>query len=428
MTETFAIAGGGASGVIAAAHLLHESPHARVLLFEPGTPGLGVAYATTCPLHVLNVPAAAMSAVAGNPMHFVQWLRTHAPGTYGASSFVPRSVYGQYLHDIYHSLTASFGDRFVHVAQPLSSVTTLPRAATVILATGAGHQAEWPGAPDDPRYYRNAWLPSALVPGAKDERVLVLGTGLSAVDAVLGLRHNGHRGSVHLVSRRGLLPHEHRFLDAPPGPVERSGDLRTLLTALRNESRTNWRAAVDGLRPHSNALWQALSVEDQRRFLRHLLPYWNVHRHRMAPEAAAHLAQLFAAGVLTTIAGRVQGFETTAREIRVRILERGAPAPRTMSFDRIINCSGSTYGGLDSRSALLRSLAAQGRLRANALGTGIDVAMDGAVVAQDGRPSPSLYAIGPLRFGSAFETTAIPEIRTQAADLARLLRAKARAS
>lgn len=428
MTETIAIAGGGASGVIAAAHLLHESPHARVLLFEPGMPGLGVAYATTCPLHVLNVPAAAMSAVAGDPMHFVQWLRTHVPGTYDASSFVPRSVYGQYLHDIYRDLTGSYGDRFAHITQPLNSVTTLPQGAVLILATGAGRQAEWPGAPADPRFYSNAWLSGALVPGAKDERVLVLGTGLSAVDAVLGLRHNGHRGPVHLVSRRGLLPHEHRLLDTPPCAVEGSGNLRTLLTTLRNESGTNWRAAVDGLRPHSNALWHALSLADQRRFLRHLLPYWNVHRHRMAPEAAAHLAQLFAAGVATTIAGRVVGFETTAREIRVRILRRGAQTPRTMSYDRIINCSGSTQGGLDPRSALLRSLAAQGRLRTNELGTGIDVAPDGAVIARDGRPSRSLYAIGPLRFGSAFETTAIPEIRTQAAELARLLCAKARAS
>jgi len=44
---------------------------------------------------------------------------------------------------------------------------------------------------------------------------------------------------------------------------------------------------MDGLRPHWDMLWRRLPEHEQRRFLQHVARYWEVHRHRMAPQVAA---------------------------------------------------------------------------------------------------------------------------------------------
>jgi uncharacterized NAD(P)/FAD-binding protein YdhS len=64
---------------------------------------------------------------------------------------------------------------------------------------------------------------------------------------------------------------------------------------------------------------------------------------------------------------------------------------------------------------------ANGTIAAHPLGIGLRVAHNGAMIAKDGSASARLFAIGPVRYGTLIETTAIPEIRIQAEELAQLL-------
>jgi len=444
---TVAIVGGGASGTLAASMLVRRSTAAGVVIIDPCEHvGRGVAYATRCPQHMLNVPAGKMSAFPSEPDHFVRWLEDNVDVPYGPQSFVPRSLYGDYLTTIATEAQAAAPARWHHVrARALDVRQARDRvhvvcsngdaveADALIIATGNAAPAAWPrvspAAQRLRRYFDSAWDDGAIVPGSPDETVLLLGMGLTAVDAVLGLRHNGHRGTIYLVSRRGLLPHEHRVFDAPPSAVPEAKTVAELLDAVRSLAREMprpegaWRNVIDDVRPHTNAIWKALSLEEQRRFFRHALPYWNVHRHRIAPEAANAFAALVASGALRVLAGRTGDIAPNGDTLRVPITLRGTTDVVTIDASRIINCSGPEHDFRKLANPVIERMLAHGLIAPNPLGIGIRVAGNGALIDRSGVPSNRLFAIGPARFGTLIETTAIPEIREQARDLADALTA-----
>ncbi|HTX58762.1 MAG TPA: FAD/NAD(P)-binding protein [Verrucomicrobiae bacterium] len=409
---TVVIAGGGASGTILAAAIARYAPRAAVVVVEPRERlGPGLAYSTACPDHLLNVPAARMSALADAPEHFVDWLSRRGE-PYGAASFVPRALYGEYLACVGAGLRhvrarvcdASLEERGLRIC--LDTGESLDGDA-LVLALGNAAPARWPGVPAlaAHRFFASAWEAGALE-SAGDEHVLLLGTGLTAVDAVLGLRFNGHRGPISMLSRRGLLPHEHRVFDAPPG------------------GGSDWRTRVDAVRPQSNAIWQRMPLAEKRRFLRHLMPYWTIHRHRMAPEVARAIAAEIAAGTLRMLAGRTGELAATARSLRVPLRVRGSGERITIQASRAINCSGPEHDVRRLGNPLIDRLLQRGLMVPHPLGVGIETRDDGALCVSGGVAAP-LYAIGPVRFGTLIETTAIPEIRAQANDLARKLSAAA---
>ena len=217
-----------------------------------------------------------------------------------------------------------------------------------------------------PLFFGSAWDEGALVPGHTGEDVLLLGTGLTAVDAVLGLRQNGHRGTISMVSRRGLLPHEHRLFDTPPAACPDAQTARDLLGSVRatardvKDQKANWRPAVDGVRPATNALWQALTLADQRQFVRHVMPYWNVHRHRMAPEVAKIFAELIARDALRMLAGRTGEIVESTGGLNVPIRLRGEGETITVHAGRVINCSGPEHDFRKLDNPLIQRLLAQG--------------------------------------------------------------------
>jgi hydroxyacylglutathione hydrolase len=427
------IIGGGASGTLLGAALVRASNTVHVTIVEPHARlGAGMAYATECPLHLLNVPAARMSAFRDEPGHFVDWLEKHDPGRYDARAFVPRSVYGTYLHTVAQHAQESAGERWAHArtfavdahvdadgASVIGADGQALEGDTIVLASGNAAPAEWPGlsieARDSARYFGSAWEPNALRVGDPDASVLLLGTGLTAVDAVLGLHAGGHRGVITMISRRGLLPHEHRVFDTPPATNPDASTLRDLIATAR---AYNWRVTLDALRPRTNTLWQSMRLDEQRRFMRHVMPYWNVHRHRMAPEAARRIAELIESGRLRMLAGRTEEIVTADNGLRVPMRLRGSNERAELIAGRVINCSGPEHDVRKLRSPLMQRLIANGQATPNPLNIGLCISPSGALIDADGHASNRLFAIGPVRYGTLIETTAIPEIRTQAAEFA----------
>jgi len=436
--RTIVVAGGGASGTLLAAALVRLDAGVRVVVVEPREAlGLGMAYATACPVHLLNAPARAMSAFPDQPLHFVEWLVEHQPEHADPQTFVPRSVYGDYLQTIGRTTQDAAGPRLRHDRASVTDAEvdasgvriTTSEGATIladalVVATGNADPAAWPrlepGLAEGPRFFRSAWEPAALDPGDPDETVVLLGSGLTAVDAVLSLHHHGHRGTIVMVSRRGLLPHEHRLFDAPPAAAPDATSARDLFDAMRTlaDEPGDWRGAVDRVRPRANALWQALTLADQRRFVRHVMPYWNVHRHRVAPAAAKTLAELIAADALRTLAGRTGEITTGAHGVRVPVRLRGGEEHVVIDAGRVINCSGPEHDFRKLPNPLIARLLERGTMTPYPLNVGVQVDEDGALVGADGTPSARVFALGPVRYGTLIETTAIPEIAAQAQALA----------
>lgn len=432
------IVGGGASGALLATHVLGAFDDVEVTIVEPREQlGRGMAYATECPFHLLNVPAGRMSAFTDRPDDFVRWLQRDRSAAYDASMFVPRSMYGGYLNAIVEAARERAPQRLHHVRDvacgayvdvtgirvQLGSAQAV-HGDVLVLALGNAAPAAWPSIPNDVlasrRFFGSAWDPQALVPSHAEETVLLLGTGLTAVDAVLGLRHNGHRGPVFMVSRRGLLPHEHRLFDTPPAAAPDARSVRDLIAAAR--SQESWRHAVDGVRSKTNGLWQTLSLVEQRRVFRHVMPYWNVHRHRMAPQAAGELSRLIGAGSLRMLAGRTETMQLAGDVVRVSVRLRATEEHVTIDAERVINCSGPEHDVRKLPNPLVKSLLASGHIAPYPLDVGLKVAPTGALIDAAGNVSQRLFAIGPVRFGTLIETTAIPEIREQARELAEELK------
>jgi len=247
------------------------------------------------------------------------------------------------------------------------------------------------------------------------------------VDVAVTMQGRGHQGPITAISRRGLLPQAHR-----PGACGQSDDegppigapVSELMGWMRERARSreaaggDWRAAIDALRPHTQALWRAMTTDQRRRFLRHARPWWDVRRHRMAPEVARIIDGLRAEGRLRILAGRIAGARWVNGEVQVRVRPRGAAAEEALRADHLIACTGTPDGPSRSTDPLIRSLLADALARPDPLDLGLDVAADGAVIDGAGRPSDRLFAVGPAARAASWEIIAVPDIRSQCAALA----------
>jgi len=443
-----AIVGGGASGTLAAIYLLREAASRRTplriaLIDRHGRHGLGQAYSTTHPAHLLNSPAAAMSALAGDPGHLTRWA---AEAGVAYDGFLPRRDYGRYLTE---SLAAA--ERQARSAARISRITAevvairrcshrralrLHLAAdgridadAVVLATGNLPPAAPCPVPRD-RYIADPWEPGALEPAADGSPVAVLGTGLTMLDVAIALTDAHPHTAVHAISRHALLPREHSW-PRPAGPastmpVVRAAGGTPRLTRLIREVRASaaahpggWQDVVDALRPQIPGLWAQLPEADQRLFLAHVARYWEVHRHRVPPATASRAAALSSAGRLSVHRGRVVAASDQQGSVRVRIDQGGSATELAAGW--LVNCTGPAADITATGHPLLRYLLQAGMARPDRLQLGLDTGPRGAVRDADGRAAGDIFALGPLLRGSRYETTAIPEIRDQAAALARYL-------
>ncbi len=440
------IVGGGASGTLTAAHLLADRRTGQrdITLVERGPwAHRGVAYRTTSAAHLLNVPAANMSAYPGDPSHFVTWASRRAPGV-NEDSFLPRHLFGDYLDCVLAQAehAASPHARLHRVAGEVTDVVQRAEDAVVLLADGRRFEADAvvlalgnfsPGTPsgigpelvNDQRYVADPWAPGALERLDPNADVLLIGTGLTAVDVALALDERGQKGRLFALSRHGLTPVPHRERRTHPNTwAPTATTARGLIAEVRAQIRKvecdggDWRTVIDSLRASTPATWSRMSDEDRSRFVRHASRYWDAHRHRMAPAVADKLARLQSDGQLAISAGRLIACSAGASHLTVQVRRHGLVD--TINIGAIVNCTGPRTDVEAIGDPLIDALVARGSLKADGLRLGAETTSAGEVVSRAGIRSQVLWAIGPLRKAASWESTAIPEIRQQAAALARL--------
>lgn len=448
-----ALIGGGFSGVMVLWHLLQQTTERlHVRLYADGAlVGRGLAYGTTDPCHLLNVPTGRMSALPHRQDHFLDWLhrapdrwRGLAPD-YAAlpvteTTFMPRQVYGAYLQALLEDARASA----LHTLEIVPTRATglapsggvigadgLWAADSIVLATGpvmatpfalpdhpGALATPWGGALD--RFWQ--WYDGETWTAAS--RLALLGTGLTAVDMVLSLVRRGFPGQIVACSRHGDWPAAHD-LTTPPVPWPQ--DLRpTTAPALRQAVETalaaagdTWRGVIDGCRPVINSLWGGLPDAEKALFYRDSFSWWNVRRHRMPEGSAATLAALTTAGRLVTRAGAVTGVAASGGACAVMLAE-GEHLP----VAGVISTLGLSFDLRHTRAPLLQDALRQGFVRPGPAGFGVAVTDGHTAFHGEGW---QLLTLGQLLFGERFETTAVPELRQQAADVAALILAAPRA-
>ncbi len=452
-----AVVGAGFSGALVATHLLRRAKAPLTIHLIERNPlqfARGTAYGTNLDCHLLNVPAANMSAFPDDPDHLLSWARKRETelrrfpwiGEISPATFLPRRVYGDYLQAVLAEAERSAAPevRLERTHDEVMSLAVTPEAVRLRLAGGGLLQAERavlalgnfpPGNPKvadpsfyrSPRYHGDPWAPGVLTALIETQSCLLIGSGLTMVDWAVSLSQAGYRGKIHVISRRGQWPRAHRL--EPPAafaidPNNPPPSVRRWLNEIRRYLRsgaTDWRPAIDALRPRNQFLWKSLPLPERRRFLRHLRPYWDCHRHRLAPLVAERLDALVASGQLVRHTGRILDFRESATDVEVLFKLRGLERAGAIQVDAVVNCSGSEsdYRKLDS--PLICELLDRGLIQPDPLALGLATAPDGALIGADGTPSDRLYTLGPPQKGMLWETTAVPEIRGQAARLAEVL-------
>jgi uncharacterized NAD(P)/FAD-binding protein YdhS len=438
------IIGAGFSGAATAIQLLRKLPKEveLVIINRSGKMAKGLAYGTNSPYHLLNVPAGNMSAIADDPGSFLRYCHANDPLVH-SGSFVSRALYGQYLEALLADEEAKSSVRCVRIAGEVSAASQKGNGALLRLKTGeelwADHVILAAGnfPPHNPDCVASILASTAYVPDPwsttisvkESSHVLLIGSGLTAIDTLISLKHSAPDIKVTMISRRGLVPQGHRdtlppskfvtnihseILELPPSACR-------YLRAIRAEiakSPEHWREVITALRPVTSTIWQRLEPSERRRFLRHLQPYWDTHRHRLAPESFRLFQRTLEGKDVNVLSGRIIRTSENAGKIEVEIRRRGHADVARLHFDQVINCTGPCQNVEHIQDQLISFLKCSGVVSVDPLSLGIKVNDQYQVLSQAGVSLPWLNYIGPMLKAELWEATAVPELRMHAGHLA----------
>ncbi|GLQ90634.1 FAD/NAD(P)-binding protein [Dyella flagellata] len=449
MFRRVAIIGGGAAGATLLSELL-ERPVSQPLHLDwytgGGTPGRGIAYGTRSERHLLNVRAASMGMFASRPNGFLEHMQKRDPRISG-TDFLPRCRYGEYLeaetasalararsngHDVRvvpyevdamvpenDGVTLFQGETTTRVEAAVLALGTLPPRplSQVDEATLAGG-----------RYVTRPWsLLAEAKPDTQAYHVAVIGLGLTAVDVIVELAALWPNARFTGISRHGLLPEVHQANAALPfedseeliEAMRDAPDIRTWMHLLREAigHTDDWRRVIDCLRPRTQELWQLLPLADRSRFLRHARWAWERSRHRLPQQVAQAIAALEQENRLQRVSAHLHGVTLGERGPQLRILPKGQGKERTLDADLVVQCVGLDNDIRRTQHPLLQQMVTNGHIKPDPFGLGMQATPDGRVL-HDGSAWPRLFAIGSMLRGSLWESTAMPEIRQQARQLA----------
>lgn len=470
-----AIIGGGFSGALVLANLIENANDVFAVEWFNNTEtlGIGVAYGTQNPEHLLNVRADRMGAFADNPAGFYEWLLSetgkektkelNAKIIIREGSFLPRMLYGAYLQDIVQqSLNAAKAkniqvnirqaqvtDAVLYHADTQQVMLTVDRGGVgqellvdaVILATGhlSSKRMEFQSSMLNyrDRYLSNFWKEKTGILNieqlsAMDEQaeIVIIGSGLSMTDAVLSLRKFGYRGHITAFSRNGKLPQPHGEASLYPvwdwvaNPAHAPRSALGLLQGIRKEISKaaargiSWRAVIDSIRPITSQLWSQLPLSEKRCFMRRLFPLWNIHRHRMAPEIYQFLSEERQNGTLSLIPAHIYYMGEDNEKITIAYRKRGINTLDNLSADLVLNCAGIECDIGASHHPLLNNMRDRGLITIGPLRMGIELDVNGQI---KGSAPDAVFAVGGLLIGEKLESTAVPELREQAKEVAEKL-------
>lgn len=436
MRASVAIIGAGFSGTLTAVHLL-QSPSAEpkidmYLIDTRGSFGPGLAYCPPSERFKLNVPAKAMGAFPNDPEGFYRWMRERniavSPG-----DFTPRLLYGRYLSYLLNQASSCSNTHTLHRIHDevvdifrehgtdswrltLKSGQTIA-AQACILAMGNLMRTST-SAREPASHFRQPFEPKSYEDISSHENIFILGSSLTAVDVIMECEARGFTGTYTVLSRHGRFPLPYAELSAGepanlPSRWDTRGSVRELVSMIRSESRRlgSSQPVFEAMRPNIQSMWRHFSLGERRRFLRHVRPIWDIHRHRIPAGHADILSQLQNADRLHILSGRLRETRDHGGKLLITIARRGDPQPMTLPqlFDVAFRCTGPEGDITKIDHPLVHSLAAQHLIEPGPLGLG-PVRND-----LDGLP---LWLVGPLLRENLWETTAVREIRQQAHEVA----------
>lgn len=463
-----AIIGGGFSGICTTIHLIVNASRPMVIYVIEKEPELctGVAYGTRSPYHPLNVKAGRMGAFAEQPGHFYSWLesreeiwRNFDPAfqslKISSDSYLPRKLYAAYLRDLFYQAQIIAQQKgiictILHdeaqdadlMSDGLIEVTLAKKSLLLVdylvLATGIPSNQtflfETHPVLENYHYISNIWKPYAerclcnlcADNQGKNKNIIIIGSGLTAIDALFTLQSMDYQGTLQIISKHGTFPEVHSENHLPSIsnfkvdnlPKRMSTLIRLFKSQLESFSKTylNWRQVMDAFRHCTQPLWRSFSLSEKKQFMRHLFFLWNKHRHRMSPQSSELVNFYHKNRTLTLTAGSVQQLISLPNgKLQVRYYAKETGLSELKEADYVINCSGPDYKIVNYPNFFIQNLLRKKIIEPDDMGLGLKL-IEKEILA--GKGEGKIYAIGALLFGELFETTAVPELREQAHSIA----------
>jgi uncharacterized NAD(P)/FAD-binding protein YdhS len=436
-----AIIGGGCSGTLAALQLITQSQHTPleiVIIEKSGELGRGLAYSVPSDRCKLNVPANAMGAFPEAPGGFFDWLLPF-DSSVTPDEFVSRERFGRYLQSLLNDHLQRYQPSWRHVTDEALDLEFDPTSATFtvslatapavvadfcVLALGNMPRTTFQGLPVKGLLH-SPYNAGSYADIQHAQELLIVGSGLTAVDCILEAEGRGFQGRFTVVSRHGRLPLAHEApshtVTASLAPVLqeceqlRTLPLRQLTRLITHESRRagSSQPVINTLRPHIQEIWKARSSREKKTFLRHIRSIWEVHRHRIPRSHLEKLNALTDSTRLKIFAGRIESISCESGFIKAEIRTR--LHSQQHSFDRAMLCAGPESDLSRIRKPLVQNLLRRGVIEAGELALG-------AVIGGSALPKQHIHRLkllGALQRESLWEITAVREIRLEAAKIAR---------
>lgn len=449
-SNEIAIIGGGLTGTLAAIYLKRRNLNVGITIYEKSASHFfrGVPYSHDLEYQPLNVNTKGMTLFDDDPEHFYNWWKkniSNYPEYEGREAkptdFVKRKAFGDYVVSTYRQFCETEINPVKIINGEVVNVIQEDKERFILLMQdGSQHLAgkiffalgNFP--PADPTFLRGTqilndngyishpWNPAAIENLNPDDDILFVGAGLTMVDLTVSLKKRGHKGKMHVISRRGLLPLPHEevgtyHLKAAEGHYQSSLDL---YKAIRSEAKAairegvNWRSIIDAIRPHTQRLWMELPISEKKVFLSHIRPYWDIMRHRMPQESFHHIQSLIGAGQMKMHAGRIREVKRNSEDrLEIQYLPKGKSEYQSISVSRIINCTGPQSDYRKLNTPLIVNLCSKGWMCPDELFLGIKSAPDGTIIDRDGKSTRPFYTAGPPCKGTLWECTALRDIRSQ---------------
>jgi uncharacterized NAD(P)/FAD-binding protein YdhS len=446
------IIGGGASGTIAATHLLHEfSRPLKIYIVEKRQQAIfrGIAYSSNIQFEPLNVPAGRMSIFSDLPNDFLDWLKENRAGLTESpittDSYVSRRWFGDYLTDrlaeakskapqasfkliISEAIDIIKDKKNTKYEVRLADGSSL-QANYIVFATGHEPPADILNNIEKAllgeKYITNPWISDPFKNLAPNDDVLIIGSGLSMVDHAVSLLKKKHAGKIYSFSRHGLLPLPQ--FAGREGHVNFNIDTRQILEVFRElrsatfdaeKKGVHWQQIINSIRDEVPGIWQRLSIASKRTFLNRLKHFWEIHRHRMPAESAEILESMRQSGKLEMLAGKRTEIIFQNGKLQFEYITKKDKITRAVKIDYVINCTGPSGNYSGHSNQLVRNLLARGWMKQDSLQLGIETGPNGEIMTVQDIALPNVYGIGPVRKATEWESTAIREIKIQAEQLA----------
>jgi uncharacterized NAD(P)/FAD-binding protein YdhS len=480
--KTIAIIGAGACGVLVLNQLVAglsrtRGQGAKIFLIEKGKEfGLGLAYSTLLASHILNMRADTMSAFPDDPDHFGRWLadsrKSGNTDEYDRKSFPPRKIYGDYLKDILsgalHKAEVAgiqiecINDEAINLSRTTEgygiTFKNIPpiRSDDTVLALGNFPSGNYDELDNIKGYFNSPWPVESIlqnIPG--NVSVAIIGSSLSAIDALHTLLEAGQKEKIYFVSRNGWLPKVRSLTEAYDLKFLTLENINRLLTAKKlsalkldeivdlffkeieaAEGKSIDRAALlkpagsaleileaDLARakqksiPYQNALiatdpiieniWDLMSIEDRIRFDQEYRSLWTVYRYPMPPINAEKICRILKSGQLEVLPGSKRICHLpSANRFAIEMVDRNGSS-KTLEVAAVINATGQGSNVRKFNSNLIRNLLSDHTIAPHPNGGIIVDFNTNRVIDSEGKISDSLFAIGGLTKGAHFYTSGI---------------------